>query len=75
MNNIEIIRSKKRKNTIQAKIDNEKLYIYLPNNMSENEEKKWIQKMIKWKGNKKQLNNSLLFKRAKELNKFYFDNP
>ena len=30
--------------------------------------------MIKWKENKKQLNNSLLFKRAKELNKIYFDN-
>ena len=74
MKNIEIIRSKKRKNTIQAKIDNEKLYIYLPNNLSKTEEKKWIQKMIKWKENKKQLNNNLLFKRAKELNKIYFDN-
>jgi len=41
--------------------------------MSENEEKRWIQKMVKWRENKKQLNNSLLLKRAKELNKIYFD--
>ena len=57
MNNIEIIRSKKRKKTIQAKIVKEKLYIYLPENISEKESEKWIQKMIKWKENKKNLNN------------------
>jgi predicted metal-dependent hydrolase len=74
MNNVEIIRSKKRKNTIQAKIVNEKLYIFLPSNMPDIEEKKWIQKMIKWKENKKELNNNLLQKRAKELNKTYFNN-
>jgi len=74
MNNVEIIRSKRRKNTIQAKIVNKKLIIYLPSNLPETEEKKWIQKMINWKNNKKQLNNDLLLKRAKQLNKIYFNN-
>lgn len=77
MDNIEIIRSKRRKNTVQAKFVNEKLYIYLPNGMSDSEEKKWTDKMVKWSqryNKKKQLNdNAELLKRARELNKMYFD--
>jgi len=77
MDNIEIIRSKRRKNTVQAKFVNEKLLIYLPSGMTESEEKKWIDKMTKWSQRhkkRKQLNgNTDLFKRAQELNKMYFD--
>ena len=77
MNNVEIIRSKRRKNTVQAKFVNEKLCIYLPSGMTEPEEKKWIDKMVKWSEHRKncrQLNNTSLLKRAKELNKIYFNN-
>lgn len=77
MDNIEIIRSKRRKNTVQAKFVKEKLCIYLPTGMSESEEKRWIAKMISWSQRhkkKKQLNdNTELLKRAQELNKMYFD--
>jgi len=76
MDNVEIIRSKRRKNTVQAKFADEKLCIYLPSGMPESEEKKWIERMIKWGQHhkkKKQLNNDTLLKRAKELNKIYFD--
>jgi len=76
MNNIEIIRSKRRKNTVQAKFVNEKLCIYLPSGMTGSEEKKWIDKMTRWSQHhkqKKQLNNNVLLKRAQELNKKYFN--
>jgi len=77
MDNVEIIRSKRRKNTIQAKFVGEKLYIYLPSRMTESEEKKWIDKMIKWSKRhkkRKELNgNTELLKRAQQLNKMYFD--
>jgi predicted metal-dependent hydrolase len=77
MNNIEIIRSKKRKSTVQAKFANEKLCIYLPCGMTESEEKKWIDRMIKWgqrHQKRKNLNDDgVLSKRAQELNKKYFN--
>jgi len=77
MNNVEIIRSKRRKNTVQAKFVNEKLCIYLPSGMTESEEKKWTDKMIKWGEHhkkRKQLNdNGDLLKRAQELNEIYFN--
>jgi predicted metal-dependent hydrolase len=76
MDNVEIIRSKRRKNTVQAKFVNEKLCIYLPGDMKESEEKKWIEKMIKWSHHhkrKKQFDDDTLLKRAQELNKMYFD--
>ena len=52
--NVKIIRSARRKKTIQSKYLDGKLCIYLPNNMTEAEEKKWVDKMIKKKrkGNK-----------------------
>jgi len=77
MNDVEIIKSKKRKNTIQAKIVDEKLFIYLPASISGSEEKKWIEKMTKWGQShkrKKELNSSNLSKRAEDLNKKYFNN-
>lgn len=75
MNDVVIIRSKKRKSSIEAKIVKEKLFIYLPNTINESEEKKWIEKMTKWSQNyqkKKELNSSNLIKRAEELNNKYF---
>ena len=76
MNDVVIIRSKKRKRSIEAKIVNEKLFIYLPDRVNESEEKKWIEKMTKWSQNhqkKKELNSSNLSKRAQDLNKKYFN--
>lgn len=75
--NVKIIRSARRKKTIQTKSVNGKLWIYLPSSMTEAEEKKWIEKMIKKNENRERrqkLNSDgLLLKRAQELNKIYFD--
>ena len=77
MNNPTIIRSKQRKKTVEAKFVRDKLFIYLPEGMNKSEEKKWIDKMIKWnervKNKKKLGNDSQLFKRAEILNKKYFN--
>ena len=74
--NIEIIRSDRRKRTIQAKDIQGKLHIYLPSGMNEKEENKWIDKMLKRmeKQKKKQSLNSegLLADRAQEMNRKYF---
>lgn len=74
---IEIIRSKKRKKTVQAKIVDDTLRIYLPSGLSKKEESKWIQKMktqIEKKQRKHQLNNTNdLQKRAERINNQYFD--
>jgi predicted metal-dependent hydrolase len=78
MNKIEVIRSKKRKNTVQAKVVEGKLCIYLPSDMTISEENKWIEKMIKWdehRQKQKQLNDDdSLQKRAQYLNKIYYGN-
>ena len=75
MSEIVIIRSKKRKSSIEAKIINEKLFIYLPITVNKVEEKRWVEKITKWSQNyqkKRELNSSNLIKRAEELNKKYF---
>ncbi|UCD14387.1 MAG: M48 family metallopeptidase [Thermoplasmatales archaeon] len=75
--NIKIIRSAKRKKTIQAKMVDSKLWIYLPSGLTKAEEQKWITTMIEKSENQKRrqkLNSDgLLQKRAKELNKEYFN--
>jgi len=75
---IKIIRSVKRKKTIQAKMVDDKLWIYLPAGLTYNEEKKWINTMIKkneLRKNRRKLNtNGMLQKRANDLNKHYFNN-
>jgi hypothetical protein len=77
MRNIEIIRSKRRKNTVEAKFVKEKLLIYLPASMSESDEKKWVDKMITWgeryKKQKTLDTNTQLIERSKKLNKKYFN--
>ena len=74
---IEIIRSKKRKKTVQAKVVDNTLRIYLPVGLSKKEESKWIQKMklqIEKKERKNKLNDSNdLQQRAERINKLYFD--
>ncbi len=77
MRNIEIIRSVRRKNTVEAKFVKEKLLIYLPASMSESDEKKWVDKMITWgeryKKRKELNNNDKLLERSRKLNKKYFN--
>lgn len=74
---IEIIRSKKRKKTVQAKVVDNNLRIYLPDGLTKKEESKWIQKMkqqIQKKERKQKLNDSSdLQKRADKINKAYFE--
>lgn len=73
-----IIRSQRRKKTIQTKYVEGHLWVYLPIGMSPKEEKKWINRMVKknekWK-RKQALKNSDcgLMKRAQKLNNDFFD--
>lgn len=46
-NNVKIIRSSKRKKTIQAKMVKDKLWIYIPDSLTKSEEQKWIAQMKK----------------------------
>jgi len=76
-NNIKVIRSSKRKKTIQAKIADGKFLIYLPSGLTKNEEEKWIRAMID-KNEKQKIRNKLnttseLKKRADKLNEKYFE--
>lgn len=77
MNKVEIKRSKRRKKTVEAKFVKDKLVIYLPEEMNIYDEKKWINKMIKWgerRKTKKELNkNKLLLERSQKINKKYFN--
>ena len=72
-----IIRSKKRKKTIQAKEIKGKIFVYLPAAMDKEREQNYIREIIKKMEEKKKrekLNsNGLLTKRAEELNRKYFD--
>jgi hypothetical protein len=75
--NVEILRSERRKRTNQAKYIHGKLYIYLPSGMSEEEEKRWIDKIIERMERRKrreELNSDgSLVKSAQEINRKYFD--
>ena len=55
---VEVIRSARRKKTIQARQDGNKLKIYLPAGLSKHEEAQWIEK-IKTKVDKKRLRREL----------------
>jgi predicted metal-dependent hydrolase len=74
---VTIIRSPRRKKTIQTKYTDGQLWIYLPANMARTEEEKWVHRMIekskRWE-QKASLKNSdtWLMKRAQEINKKYF---
>ena len=75
---VTIIRSQRRKKTIQTKYGDGHLWIYLPAGMNPKEEQRWIDRMIqksqRWE-QKKTLKESdgWLRRRAQELNKRYFN--
>lgn len=74
---VQVIRSKRRKKTVQAKLDGNTLVMYLPAGLSETEESQLIQKM-KTKVENKQTRRALndddyLEKRANEFNQSYFN--
>ena len=74
---VQVIRSKRRKKTVQAKVDGNKLVVYLPAGLSETEESELIHKMktkVENKQTRKALNDDdYLEKRADEFNRHYFN--
>jgi predicted metal-dependent hydrolase len=75
---ITIVRSKRRKKTIQTKYEEGRLWIYFPAGMSTNDEQKWIDRMIerneRWEQQRTlKKSDTWLRQRAQELNKKYFD--
>jgi predicted metal-dependent hydrolase len=73
-----IIRSRRRKKTIQTKSGDGRLWIYLPAGMNPKDEQKWIDQMIqrneRWELKKTvKQSDDWLIKRAQELNKKYFN--
>jgi hypothetical protein len=74
---VKLIRSKRRKKTISCKIVDGKLLIYVPMELTQKQEKEYIEKIIKRIQEKRRreiLNrDENLFKRAQYLNKKYFN--
>ena len=75
---VTIIRSRRRKKTIQTKSGGGRLWIYLPAGMSPKEEQKWIDHMIKRNERSEQKktvrqSDGWLVQRAQELNKGFFN--
>jgi hypothetical protein len=75
---ITVIRSPRRKKTIQTKYADGQLWIYLPANMGRTEEEKWVHRMIEKSKRWEQKaafkhSDTWLMKRAQEINKKYFD--
>jgi len=75
---VTVIRSRRRRKTIQTKSGDGRLWIYLPAGMSAKEEQKWIDKMVqrhqRWE-QKHVLKESdqWLQSRAQEMNKRFFN--
>jgi len=75
---ITIIRSPRRKRTIQTKYTQGRLWIYLPAGMNKTEETKWIDRMIKRNERSEQKrttrkSDTWLMNRAQVFNKKYFN--
>lgn len=75
---VTIIRSRRRKKTIQTKSGDGRLWIYLPAGMNPKDEQKWIDRMIqrneRWEQKKTvKQSDDWLIHRAQELNKKYFN--
>ena len=72
---VEIIRSTRRRKTIQAKLVDDVLKIYLPNGLTEREEEKWISYMKDRFIKKRELigDEKLLVERAERINKKFFN--
>ena len=76
--NIKIIRSKKRRRMISARVVGDEIRVYLPANLTASEEEKYVDDMVKKLEKRKrrqELNKDggYLAKRAKEINKNFFD--
>jgi predicted metal-dependent hydrolase len=74
---VTIIRSLRRKKTIQTKYADGQLWIYLPANMRRTEEEKWVRRMIerskRWEQKAAlKTSDAWLMKRAQVINKRYF---
>lgn len=76
-NRIEIIRSKRRKKTVQAREIDGVIHVYLPEGLSREEEKKYVAELVekieKRKRRQKLNDGNSLKRRAQELNEKYFD--
>jgi predicted metal-dependent hydrolase len=75
---VTVVRSRRRKKTIQTKYANGHLWIYLPAGMSPASETKWIARMIERHNkseekHKTRKSDPWLFSHAQELNKKYFN--
>lgn len=75
---ITVIRSPRRKKTIQTKYANGHLWVYLPAGMNPRDEEKWIKQMVQrsehWEEKKTaKQKDTWLQKRAEYLNKKYFN--
>lgn len=75
---ITIIRSTKRRKTIQTKYADNHLWIYFPCGMPKAEEQKWVDKIVlkmqkRQQRQKSKTNDSWLWTRAQELNKRFFN--
>lgn len=75
---IEVIRSHRRKKTVQARMDGDRLIVYLPAGLNRKEEDQLIEEMkqkIEKRQLRKQLNDDIYLRnRADELNRRYFGN-
>ncbi len=73
---VKVIRSKRRRKTISARMKNGELILYLPARMSRSEEGYWVDRMTKRILNRKNCapaSDEALMKRAEGFNKRYFD--
>ncbi|MCD6299138.1 MAG: M48 family metallopeptidase [Thermoplasmata archaeon] len=77
MSDVEIIRSKRRKKTVQAREVDGRIYVYLPEGLSKEEEKRYVDELVekveKRKRRQKLNDDGSLTRRAQELNEKYFD--
>jgi predicted metal-dependent hydrolase len=75
---ITIVRSRRRRKTIQTKYSDGRLWIYLPAGMNQKDEQKWIDRMVekneRWKKRQSlKKSDPWLLQRAKELSKQYLN--
>jgi len=75
---VTIVRSAKRRKTIQTKYAGDHLWIYFPSGMSKAEEQRWVDKILlkmekREHRRKSKTNDEWLWSRAQDLNKRFFD--
>ena len=74
---VEVRRSDRRHRTVSARLREGKLVVYLPSSMSQAEERRWVEEMLRRfeaRARRRSLNSDGgLQRRAGELNRLYFD--